>query len=165
LVLRACEGRFRPSYQHLAGWHVLPPCRAGRLPGVAPDARGPLVRVSARGAFGRNTRLYLHRRTGCFRGRPRTSRGLVDASLREIAEGCATSPVGYIEGIYVRPECRRQGIDRALVAAAEAWAISRGCSEMASDCLLENSESEFFHRELGYSVVERLIHFRRALSR
>jgi aminoglycoside 6'-N-acetyltransferase I len=65
----------------------------------------------------------------------------------------------------VRPECRRQGIDRALVGAAEEWAISRGCSEMASDCLLENSESEFFHRELGYSVVERLIHFRRALSR
>jgi aminoglycoside 6'-N-acetyltransferase I len=91
--------------------------------------------------------------------------GFVDASLREIAEGCATSPVAYLEGIYVRPECRRQGIDRALVAAAEEWAISRGCSEMASDCLLENSESEFFHRELGYSVVERLIHFRRALSR
>jgi aminoglycoside 6'-N-acetyltransferase I len=91
--------------------------------------------------------------------------GFVEASLREIAEGCATSPVGYIEGIYVRPGCRRRGIDRALIAAAEEWAISRGCTEMASDCLLENPESELFHRELGYSIVERLIHFRRALSR
>jgi GNAT superfamily N-acetyltransferase len=163
LVLRACEGRFRPSYQHLAGWHVLPPCRAGRLPGVAPDARGPLVRVSARGAFGRNTRLYLHRRTGCFRGRPRTSRGLCRRFFARDRRGLCNESRRYIEGIYVRPECRRQGIGRALVAAAEEWAISRGCSEMASDCLLENSESEFFHRELGYSVVER--HFRRALSR
>jgi aminoglycoside 6'-N-acetyltransferase I len=80
--------------------------------------------------------------------------GFVEASLRQTAEGCATSFVGYIEGIYVRPECRRRGLGRALIAAAEEWAISRDCAEMASDCLLGDSESERFHRHVGYSLVE-----------
>lgn len=91
--------------------------------------------------------------------------GFVEASLRPSAEGCTTTPVGYLEGIYVLPGKRHRGVGRALVNAAEAWAVSRGCTEMASDCLLENLASERFHRNLGYSVTERLVHFRRALSK
>jgi len=89
--------------------------------------------------------------------------GFVEASLREAADGCETSPVGYIEGIYVTPSQQRRGIGRALVAHAKSWARSRGCQEMGSDCHSDNEASIQFHRNLGFVIAERLIHFRREL--
>lgn len=83
----------------------------------------------------------------------------VEASLRRYADGCDSSPVGYIEGWYVDPDLRRQGIGRLLVQAAEGWAISHGCLEMGSDCELENLLSWKAHLALGYQEAERLIHF------
>jgi aminoglycoside 6'-N-acetyltransferase I len=89
--------------------------------------------------------------------------GFVEAGIRKYAEGCGTSPVGYIEGWYVDPDVRRKGLGKDLVKAAEDWARVRGCSEMASDCLLENLTSFRAHLALGYEEVERLIHFRKDL--
>ena len=76
--------------------------------------------------------------------------GFVEASLRSFAEGCDTSPVGYVEGWFVRPEHRRQGIGQALVAAAEQWAIEQGCVEMASDARIENTVSQQAHLAIGF---------------
>jgi aminoglycoside 6'-N-acetyltransferase I len=83
----------------------------------------------------------------------------LEASLRRYADGCDSSPVGYIEGWYVDPDLRRLGIGRQLVQAAESWAIGRGCLEMGSDCELENQLSWKAHLALGYQEAERLIHF------
>ncbi len=83
----------------------------------------------------------------------------LEASLRRYADGCDSSPVGYIEGWYVDPELRRRGVGRRLVRAAEDWAVSRGCLEMGSDCDLENLLSWRAHLALGYQEAERLIHF------
>src|SRR5262245_47013345 len=59
-----------------------------------------------------------------------------EASLRrDYVNGCDTTPVGFLEGIYVLPEVRRRGIARELCAALEDWAASRSCSEFASDVL------------------------------
>ena len=90
--------------------------------------------------------------------------GFVEARLRDVAESCDTSPVGYIEGIYILPEFRGQGAGRKLVAAAERWADALGCREMASDCLHDNEASVRFHQKIGYEVTEQLIHFRRVLT-
>ena len=90
--------------------------------------------------------------------------GFLEASLRKYADGCSTSPVGYIEGWYVDPDLRRHGVGSLLVAAAEAWALGRGCTEMASDCLLDNHASLAAHLALGYEEAERLIHFRKSIS-
>ena len=89
--------------------------------------------------------------------------GFVEASLRPFADGCRTSPVGYLEALYVAPSSRRMGVGRALVRAAEEWALGHGCREMASDANVGNLGSELAHRALGYETVHRIVHFRRAL--
>jgi molybdopterin synthase catalytic subunit len=76
--------------------------------------------------------------------------GFVEVTLRAYADGCASAPVGYLEGWYVDPDARRGGVGRALVDAAEQWARGRGCSEMGSDCDADNVASFTAHQRLGY---------------
>ena len=111
-----------------------------------------------------------------FRANPTTQRvfvvdrengllgGFVEAGTRKYADGCETSPVGYIEGWYIDPDLRQAGWGRALVMAAESWARACGYKENASDCLLENEVSLRAHAALGYEEMERLIHFRKSLA-
>jgi aminoglycoside 6'-N-acetyltransferase I len=89
--------------------------------------------------------------------------GFVEIGLRDYVDGCESSPVPFIEGWYVVPEARRNGVGRALIAAAESWSIGRGYTELASDALLDNSVSEQVHNALGFEEVERAIRFRKAL--
>jgi aminoglycoside 6'-N-acetyltransferase I len=89
--------------------------------------------------------------------------GFAELSRRRYAEGCVTSPVGFLEGWYVMPQYRRRGVGRALVRAAEAWARDLGCSELASDTQLENTASAAAHRALGFEEVEVIRCFRKGL--
>ena len=89
--------------------------------------------------------------------------GFVEVGSRPYAEGCDSSPVGYVEGWWVEPHMRRRGVGRALLDRAEAWARERGYSEMASDALLDNIASHQAHHRCGYREVERLVVFRKAL--
>jgi aminoglycoside 6'-N-acetyltransferase I len=90
--------------------------------------------------------------------------GFLEATLRLGAEGCDSSPVGYIEGWYVDNDMRRRGVGGDFVRAAEVWARERGCAEMASDTEVENRLSQTAHEKLGYEAVERLVHFRKRLD-
>jgi aminoglycoside 6'-N-acetyltransferase I len=90
-------------------------------------------------------------------------RGFVEVGIRDYAEGCDGDWIGYIEGWHVDPDARHLGVGRALIAAAEAWAIEQGCREMASDAELANSGSQAAHGRLGYAEVGRSVHFRKAL--
>jgi aminoglycoside 6'-N-acetyltransferase I len=89
--------------------------------------------------------------------------GMLELSLRSVAEGCRTTPVPYVEGWYVVPEARRGGMGRCLMAAAEQWARERGYTEIASDAVIDNHVSERAHLALGFAEVERAIHFRKEL--
>lgn len=73
--------------------------------------------------------------------------------------GTETSPVGYLEGVFVCPDYRRQGIAEALVKMCEKWSKEHGCVEFASDCDLENTDSVGFHLRTGFKETHRIIFF------
>jgi aminoglycoside 6'-N-acetyltransferase I len=89
--------------------------------------------------------------------------GFAELSIRPYAEECLTDRVAYLEGWYVEPGSRRQGVGRALVAAAEQWAIDQGCTEFGSDALLDNVASAAAHRALGFEETVQLRCFRKAI--
>jgi aminoglycoside 6'-N-acetyltransferase I len=90
--------------------------------------------------------------------------GFLEVDLRSHADGCDPShPVGFIEGWYVDPGWRGQGIGRKLLSAAEEWARSHGCREMASDTWIDNELSQRVHEAAGYTVVDRCVHYRKSL--
>jgi aminoglycoside 6'-N-acetyltransferase I len=72
--------------------------------------------------------------------------------------------VAFLEGIFVTPEARGQGVARALVGAVEDWAREQGCTEFASDAALENSVSHNMHRALGFAETQRVVFFKKMLG-
>lgn len=90
--------------------------------------------------------------------------GFAQCQLRyDYVEGTSSSPVGYLEGLYVKESFRKQGVAKQLVKACEDWAKEKGCSEFASDCELENEESLAMHLKLGFSEANRVICFKKVL--
>jgi aminoglycoside 6'-N-acetyltransferase I len=89
--------------------------------------------------------------------------GVAELSIRPYAEGCDSNRVAYLEGWYVRPEARGQGVGRALIAAAEAWGRSQGCREFASDTAPDNDVSAAAHQALGFVDVGLVRCFRKDL--
>ena len=90
--------------------------------------------------------------------------GFVEASLRNIVDGCLSSPVGYVEGIYVSPDQRGQGLARDLLATAEEWMRAEGCTEVGTDAELGNSAAISFHKAMGFEETYHVVEFRKALD-
>jgi aminoglycoside 6'-N-acetyltransferase I len=90
--------------------------------------------------------------------------GFLETGLRSHADGCDTRrPVGFVEGWFVKESFRRKGLGAQLLAAAENWARSQGCVEMASDTWIDSSLSQRVHESLKFEVVDRCVHYRKAL--
>src|SRR6185503_18216197 len=90
--------------------------------------------------------------------------GFIEGSIRsDYVNGTGSSPVGFIEGVYVVPSRRRKGVARQLYAAIADWAKARGCRELASDALVDNEVSQRAHRALGFRETERVVYFTKAL--
>ena len=86
--------------------------------------------------------------------------GLAEASIRtDYVNGTDSSPVVFLEGLYVIPEARQRGAARALVAAVREWALDRGCKELASDTALDNLVSQATHSRLGFKETQRVVYF------
>jgi aminoglycoside 6'-N-acetyltransferase I len=118
----------------------LEPILGGKTPG-----RMPLVNFVAESADGK---LF----------------GFAEIDLRSHADGCSPErPVGYLEGWYVIESARHRGIGRRLLFAAEEWARSHGCVEMASDTWIDNELSQTCHEKLGFEVVDQCVHYRKTL--
>ncbi|MBR2702510.1 MAG: GNAT family N-acetyltransferase [Erysipelotrichaceae bacterium] len=81
----------------------------------------------------------------------------------DYVEGTGSSPVGYLEGIFVLEGYRKQGFAAELLSECEKWAKEKGCKEFASDCELGNTDSVRFHMSLGFEEANRIICFRKDL--
>ena len=90
--------------------------------------------------------------------------GFAQCQLRhDYVEGTDSFPVGYLEGIYVTESYRHHGIAKRLLHACEVWAKEQGCTEFASDCELDNTQSLQFHLNVGFEEANRIICFTKKL--
>lgn len=90
--------------------------------------------------------------------------GFAQCQLRhDYVEGTSTSPVGYLEGVFVLENYRRKGIAASLLRECESWAKENGCTEFASDCEIENTESYNFHMKAGFGEANRIICFKKKI--
>jgi aminoglycoside 6'-N-acetyltransferase I len=93
-----------------------------------------------------------------------TPAGFAEVSIRKYANGCDSEPVPFLEGIFVRPQFRRQGAGARLIAHIEAFLMERGFNELGSDALIDNRDSHAAHCGWGFSETERVVYFRKALN-
>ena len=75
----------------------------------------------------------------------------------DYVEGTNSRLVGYIEGLYVKPEFRRKGIAEKLVDYAKNWSKEFGCNELASDCTVDEEGSQIFHEHMGFTETIRKV--------
>lgn len=84
----------------------------------------------------------------------------INVSIRsDYVEGSHGSRVGYIEGIYVRPKYRKQGIAKKMIQTAEQWSKKHGCAELGSCALIRNIKSQRFHKKIGFEKVNTTVNF------
>jgi aminoglycoside 6'-N-acetyltransferase I len=90
--------------------------------------------------------------------------GFIEGSIRgDYVNGTESSPVGFVEGVYVVPAMRRHGVARQLFDAIADWARARGCRELASDALIENETSQRAHKAMGFRETDRVVYFTKKL--
>ncbi len=91
--------------------------------------------------------------------------GFAQCQLRtDYVEGTETSPVGYLEGIFIVEAYRKKGYAKELLSACEKWAKQQNCSEFASDCELDNIASLRFHLAMGFEEANRIICFKKEIE-
>ncbi len=72
----------------------------------------------------------------------------------EVAEYLEFGPFVVIGGLVVDRSCRRQGIGRLLMDAAEAWARHQGCSVVRLWSSSTRTAAHKFYESLGYADVK-----------
>jgi aminoglycoside 6'-N-acetyltransferase I len=95
-------------------------------------------------------------------GRPA---GFAEVAMRPYANGCDSRPVPFLEGIWIEPPFRRQGLGAQLVWHIEDFIVARGYREIGSDALVDNHPSLDAHRAWGFSETERVVCFRKVVDR
>jgi aminoglycoside 6'-N-acetyltransferase I len=90
--------------------------------------------------------------------------GFAELAIRDYANGCASRPVPFLEGIFVRKDFRRCGVGARLVAHVEQFAAERGFTEIGSDAEIANLASHAAHCSWGFVETERVVYFRKVLG-
>lgn len=90
--------------------------------------------------------------------------GFAEATIRSVVDGLYFAPAAFLEGIWVAPRARRQGVATALLAGVDGWARTQGVTGMGSDALADNSDSIAWHRKVGFEIEAEVVKFIRSLA-
>jgi aminoglycoside 6'-N-acetyltransferase I len=90
--------------------------------------------------------------------------GFAEATIRSVVDGLYFEPAAYLEGIWVAPEARRQGVATALLGGVIAWARAQGVNGIGSDAHADNGESIAWHRAAGFAVESEVVKFAQPLG-
>jgi aminoglycoside 6'-N-acetyltransferase I len=86
--------------------------------------------------------------------------GMIELSLRNIVDGCSSTPVAYIEGLYLIEKYQGQGLGKEMMAFIKKWAREQGCTELAVDTELEKERAQKFYLREGFEETYRVVQFR-----
>ena len=67
----------------------------------------------------------------------------------------ADAPTGYITALVTSSTARGTGVGRALVAAAESWARSRGCTKLSVTSAEHRADAHAFYPRCGMPYTGR----------
>ena len=90
--------------------------------------------------------------------------GVIDARVRNYAEGSPDLQAAYVEDLWVDPEHRGKGVASRLLRAVEDWSRGEGMRWLGSDALLDNRDSHAWHGAAGFEEIERLVVFGKPLD-
>ena len=90
--------------------------------------------------------------------------GLAELSSRNIVDGCLSSPVAYLEGLYLKKECRGMGLGRKAIEIIKNWCKEKGFTELGMDTELTNLEAQKFFKTVGLQETYRIVQFRARIN-
>jgi len=85
--------------------------------------------------------------------------GFVELSARNVVDGCLSSPVAYIEGLYIEAEYRGKGAGKKAIEAIHKWCKINGFTELAADAELSNLNAQIFFNAVGFKETYRVVEF------
>ncbi len=74
------------------------------------------------------------------------------ACLRLLPSICDEVPYAELTELIVDPQCRRQGVGRALVRHIESEARAKGAARISLMCSWLNTDAHNFYHTLGYRL-------------
>lgn len=86
--------------------------------------------------------------------------GLIELSLRNIVDGCLSSPVAYLEGLYLKKKYRGKGLGKGAIKIILKWCKEKGLSELATDTELTNLRAQNLYKTVGFQEIDRVVEFR-----
>ena len=90
--------------------------------------------------------------------------GMIDAMVRNYAEGAPDLRAGYVEDLWVEPQYRRGGVATALLSAVEQWAREEGLNWLGSDTHIGNRLSRDWHAATGFDEIDEIVVFGKPLA-
>lgn len=82
---------------------------------------------------------------------------------RDYVEGTHTSPVGYLEGVFVQEEYRGRGVATALLRAARRGPGKKAVPNLQATVGWTTPASAVFHLRAGFAEAGRIICFTKRL--